>query len=251
MPPVSNRIPFSPQKPFRELRPATSKIIFLSLEGEATEHEYFELISELYDQAKYKLRFISVTEDAVHTPPKIRTQEQKKMLSSVRPLQLVNRIEWFKQQYSYIYEFEKHPDDEFWIVTDVDDNWSELRISEWNEALQKCSENNYRYVISNPFFEIWLLLHHTAPTDVDKSFAVTNEKEYQHTNHFKLRLRDLGAPLHREKHINRSDYSTEKVKAATVRAEKLHLDRSDLTPHYFATTVYLLIEKLFALLDES
>ena len=61
---------------------------------------------------------------------------------------MYNRIEWFKQQYSYIYEFEKHPDDEFWIVTDVDDNWSELRISEWNEALQKCSENNYRYVIS-------------------------------------------------------------------------------------------------------
>ena len=251
MPPVLNRVPFSPQRPFRAFRPATSKIIFLSLEGAATEHEYFERISELYDHAKYKICLISVTEDAVHTPPKVRTREQNITLSSVRPLQLVNRIVKFKQEYDHIYEFEKHPDDEFWIVTDVDDNWSELWISEWIEAIQLCTEKNYHYAVSNPFFEIWLLLHHTDPTDVDKSFAVTAESSYQPTNHFRSRLRDLGAPLDREKHIRKLNYTIENVKAAATRAEKLHLDRSDLAPHYFATTVYLLIEIIDSLLDKS
>ena len=251
MPPVFNRIPFSPQRPFRNVRPATSKIIFLSLEGAATEHEYFERISELFDQVKYKLRFISVTEDAVRTPPKVRTQEQNTILSSVRPLQLVKRIEWYKHEYNYIYKFEEHPDDEFWIVTDVDDNWSDLWISEWNEAIQLCSERNYQYVVSNPYFEIWLLLHHDDPTDEDKSFAVSDERGYQSTNHFRLRLRELGAPLDKEKHIRKRNYTAENVREATTRASNLHLDRSDLAPKYFASTVYRLMEKLFSLLDEA
>ena len=251
MPSLSGRVPFSPQRPYRSVRPATSKIIFLSLEGAATEHEYFDRISELFDQLKYRLQLISVSEDAVLTPPKVRTAEQTKMLSKVRPLQLVNRIEWYKQEYNHIYEFDKHPEDEYWIVTDVDDNWSDLWISEWNDAIRFCAERHYHYAVSNPFFEVWLLLHHDNPTDEDKSFAVTDERNFQPTNHFRLRLRELGFPLHKDKHIRKQNYSVENVRNATMRAADLHLDRSDPAPHYFSTTVYLLLEKLFSMLDDT
>ena len=173
MPIIMSRVPFSPQNPYRSVRPTTSKIIFLSFEGSVTEEEYFERVSELFSEIKSKIQFISVAEDAVHTMPKKRTETQNQMLSKVRPKQLVERIDQFKLEKEYIYQFSQYPEDEFWIVTDVDQNWEPLWINEWNDAIRMCEEKNYGYAISNPFFEIWLLLHHDMPTDEDKSFAVT------------------------------------------------------------------------------
>lgn len=96
MPLITSRIPFSSQNPYRSVRPATSKIIFLSFEGSVTEEEYFDRVMELFSEIKSKIQFISVAEDAVHTAPKRRTPEQVKLLSKVRPKQLVERIDQFK-----------------------------------------------------------------------------------------------------------------------------------------------------------
>lgn len=106
MPLITKRIPFSIQNPYRPIRPTTSKIIFLSFEGSVTEEEYFERISDLFADIKSKIQFVSVAEDAVHTAPKSRTTEQAKMLSKVRPKQLVERIEQFKKEKNDIYQFE-------------------------------------------------------------------------------------------------------------------------------------------------
>ena len=38
------------------------------------------------------------------------------MLSKSRPLQLVERIEQFKEQKEQIYQFSQYPEDEFWII---------------------------------------------------------------------------------------------------------------------------------------
>ncbi len=229
---LKSRVPFTLQNPYRVVRPKTSKIIFLSCEG-------------------------SVTEDAVFTAPKCRTQEQAKMLSKVRPKHLVERIDQFKAEKD---DIEEYPEDEFWILTDVDQNWSNQVIDpqntktykeEWNDAIEACKEKGYHYAISNPFFEIWLLLHHDSPSEEDKSFAVSDHHSYEKTDHFRTRLSELGAPLKDKKHINSSNYSNEKIKTAVRRAEELHVDKTNLCPQYFATTVYLLLKKLFELLPEE
>lgn len=62
IPILKSRIPFTPQNPYRMLRPKTSKIIFLSCEGSVTEEEYFNLISDIYSEIKSKIQFISVAE---------------------------------------------------------------------------------------------------------------------------------------------------------------------------------------------
>ncbi len=258
MPIVKSRIPFTPQNPFRPSRPETSKIIFLSFEGSVTEEEYFSRISELYSEIKHRIQFISVAEDAVHTLPKRRTPEQLKMLSKVRPKQLVERIDQFKIEKNESYEFSKYPEDEFWIVTDVDNNWSDAEISngktlqeEWMEAIALCAEKGYHYAVSNPFFELWLLLHHDEASDEDKAFAVTETHAYEKTDHFRIRLSELGAALKDKKHICFSDYNIEKVNLAIKRAEVLHKNKQDLCPKYFATTVYLILNKLMEMLPES
>lgn len=260
MPLITSRIPFNTQNPYRSYRPATSKIIFLSLEGSVTEEEYFERISDLFCEIKSKIQFISVAEDAVHTNPKRRTQDQTKMISKVRPRQLLERIEQFKLEKEDIYEFAKYPDDEFWIVSDVDKNWSNEIISpdgsktykdEWDETIAICHQKNYGYAVSNPFFELWLLLHHDNPNDTDINFAVTDAHAYEKTNHFRDRLRQLGVPLKEKKHVNPFDYNIENVKTAITRAEMLHLDKNDMCPKYLSTTVYILLNKLIQMLPEK
>ncbi len=94
-------------------------------------------------------------------------------------------------------------------------------------------------------------MHHDSPSEEDKSFAVSDHHSYEKTDHFRTRLSELGAPLKDKKHINSSNYSNEKIKTAVRRAEELHVDKTNLCPQYFATTVYLLLKKLFELLPEE
>lgn len=182
------------------------------------------------------------------------------MLSKVRPKQLVERIDQFKLEKEDIYEFSKYQDDEFWIVVDADKNWSDDIINpddgksyndEWNETIAMCQEKNYGYAVSNPFFEMWLLLHHGIPNDTDIGFAVTDAHAYEKTDHFRIRLRELGAPLKEKKHIEPSDYDIEKIKTAIARAEMLHIDKRELCPKYFATTVYMLLNKVMNMLPQK
>ena len=178
----------------------------------------------------------------------------------MRPKHLVERIDQFKAEKDNIYQFEKYPEDEFWILTDVDQNWSSQLIDpqsaktykdEWDDAIAACDEKGYHYAVSNPFFEIWLLLHHDQPSEEDKSFAVSDSHSYEKTSHFRTRLSELGAPLKDKKHINFSNYNDEKIKTAVHRAEELHVDKTDMCPRYFATTVYLLLKKIFEMLPEE
>lgn len=256
---IKSRTPFSPA-PYRDRRPATSKILFLSLEGSVTEEEYFQCVSDIFREIKGKIQYISVVEDAVHTLPKFRTAEQKKMLSKARPLQLVERIEWFKKEYDDRYEFSQYPEAEFWIVTDVDNNWSDTVIEkksrktlrdEWQEAIARCDEKGYRYAVSNPFFEVWLLLHHDWLTKEDASFAVTDQHAYEKTSHFRERLRVLGVALKDEKHLTPSHYTAENIRLAMARAEELHKNKKELCPKYCVSTVYLLLKRVADMLPEQ
>lgn len=262
MPLIKSRVPFTPERPYRTVRPTTSKIIFLSCEGSVTEEEYFAHISEVYSGLKSKIQFISVAEDAVHTAPHSRTFDQKKYLSKVRPKQLLERIELFKTEKDEIYQFSEYPDDEFWIITDVDNNWSNTIIDpqkgktykdEWDDMVNACQEKGYKFAISNPFFEMWLLLHHDTASEEDKSFAVSDEHPYQKTNHFRNRLTTLGFPLLGKNHkeINYADYSEEKIRRAVQQAEQLHIDKENLCPKYFATTVYLILKNILNMIPEN
>lgn len=256
-----SRIPNTNFNPFRKSRPTTDKIIFLSCEGSVTEEEYFQYVSEMFDDLKSKIQFVSVVEDEIHTLPKYRTDEQKKKLSKSKPKQLLEKIEQFKLEKEDTYQFQMHVDDEFWIVMDIDQNLSEnTKDSQGKsfkdyfiETLDICDEKGYGYAISNPFFEMWLLLHHDDPTEDDKKYAVTSEHEYEKTSHYRQRMRELGVPMHgnANKDIKKTDYTKEKVFEAVKRAELLHEDKTCRYPEYFATTVYQLINKITDLMPKE
>lgn len=260
MPPITARVITATLHPYRTVKRTSSKIIFLSCEGSVTEENYIDLVANLFSDIESKIKMISVAEDATHTWPKRRTPEQNSMLGKNRPKQLVERIDQYKIDRESTFEFSKYPEDEFWIVTDVDKNWSseeipgsngKTYIEEWNEAISMCRERNYCYAISNPCFEMWLLLHHDAVNDEDRRYAVTETHAFESTRHYQERLRVLEVPLKDKKHISPEHYTVEKVDAAISRAKELHLDRTDFCPKYYATTIYLLLEKIKDMLPNA
>lgn len=262
MPPITSRVSAGTFRPYRTSNRISSKIIFLSCEGCITEESYFKQVSRLFCEIGSKIQLISVAEDAILTPSKLRTPEQNSMLSKTRPKQLVNRIDAFKRDKEDKFEFSKYPEDEFWIITDVDNNWSDTvipgndgktYIQEWMEAIEMCQERNYDYAVSNPFFEMWLLLHHDEATDSDKAHAVTDSHAYDSNSgeYFRDRLRELNVALKDKKHIKPEHYTVDKIKKAVERAEILHLDKEDKAPRYYATTVYLLLNKIMDMLSKN
>ena len=130
--PLSNRNSFDPTTIYRTRRPSTSKIIFISCEGSITEECYFDIVSNIFSSIKSKIQFISVREDINRTPTHLRTKEQIKELGKSQPRQLMERIDQFKVNKESTYNFKKHPEDEFWIVVDVDHHTDVNYIDEWN-----------------------------------------------------------------------------------------------------------------------
>lgn len=235
--------PFTNDNPYRTKRPATSKIIFLSCEGSVTEEEYIEVLLNIYDGVKGRVQLISVAEDEVHTLPKKRTREQNQVLGKSKPWQLVERINKFKEEKEAKYEFSKYPEDEFWIVSDVDDNLDNHE-TEFKNAIQECEEKGYKYAISNPFFEIWLLLHHDEVSEDDRKYAVTKTHPYESTDHFRIRLTEKGAPLKDQKHLTFEHYSDEKIRLAVQRAKELVKGKEEKIPSDYGTYVYQIIEEI-------
>ena len=242
--------PFSVEDPYRPKRPSTSKIIFLSCEGSVTEEEYIEVLSQIYDGVKGRVQLISVAEDEVHTLPKKRTREQNQLLGKSKPWQLVERIDSFKEEKEAKYEFSKYPEDEFWIVADVDDNLDNHK-TEFENAIQECEEKGYKYAISNPFFEIWLLLHHDEVSEEDKKYAVTETHQYEPTDHFKIRLEEKGAPLtgNNKKQLQLEDYTDEKIRIAVQRAKELMDGKDEKIPSDYGTYVYKIVEEILDVIE--
>lgn len=242
--------PFTVQNPYRTVRPTTSKIIFLSCEGSATEEEYIVLLSKIYGEVKSKIQLISVVEDEIHTAPKGRTPEQNSTLGKSKIWHLVDRIDKFKEEKSAIYQFDKYPDDEFWVVSDIDDNLQSHPI-EFSDAINECDEKGYRYAISNPFFEVWLLMHHDEVKEQDKVFAVTDEHPYEATDHFRVRLADLKVPLKNQKHLSEEQYSDEKVRKAAERAKSLVKSDDEIYPTDLGSHFYKVIDEIIEMIQKE
>ncbi|MCD8239535.1 MAG: RloB family protein [Clostridiales bacterium] len=256
MPALSNR---TASTLTRTRRPRSDKIIVVACEGQVTEEEYFRLIQSLLGGIKSKVIIKSINEDILSVDSSRRTFEQKSRLGQNKPWQLVKRLDEFRQEEEAVYEFSKHPDDEFWIVADIDENTADPNKSSKLEfALDLCDKKNYHYAVSNPFFEAWLLLHHDDFNSDDYKYAVTDKHRYEKTDHFRNRLKAVGAPLSNRKHIHPKHYSRGKVKKAIKRARRLfeiEISRSQHMqlryPHNLGSTVYKLLENIINISDEK
>lgn len=243
---------------FSSIRPqnrTSDKLIFISCEGSITEWEYFEkIIKSVFKNVSSKVSIINVIGDVLNKKDKDRTLEEKKLATSSDPQNVLEKMKRFIEINEDKYDLKKHDDDEFWIVMDIDNHTDsstidangQCNLDKWNFVLTECKKCNYNYAISNPFFELWLLLHFDDVNKEDYDYAVNNLQKYAPTDHFKKRLDILNVPLKKGKHINPehySKYNKKTINNAICRAKELDSQSYDW-PQNLGTTVYKLLESI-------
>jgi|SRR5438105_8965132 len=117
--------------------------------------------------------------------------------------------------------------DEAWIVVDRDD-WSEDQLKELLKWAQKIE--NRGFALSNPNFEFWLLLHF----EEGKGMANAQECMVRLKRHLPNYKKD----------IDGKKLTDARIAKAIARAKQRDVNRSNVLPKIWSTTVYKLVQKI-------
>ncbi len=144
------------------------------------------------------------------------------------PEHVLNRID------EYIEEFQIGEGDTFWVVCDCD-HWAEPNhIKNLTHVLQQCRQKDIQVALSNPCFDLWLLLH----------FAEYPVEDVLTCNEVAKRLRAAAGGYDKTKVYN-LQIDDEKVSAAVKRAAEKHPSLEEI-PKRLQTAVHLIIQSLVA-----
>jgi len=124
--------------------------------------------------------------------------------------------------------------DQFWACFDQDHWACANHIHNLSEVLAHCRKTGYRVSISNPCFELWLIMHFEDP---DLS-AITTCQEARD------RLAALAGGYNKTKCCGSIPFTSENVHAAINRSKAI--DTVGEIPASPLTRVYLIVEELLA-----
>ena len=208
----------------RERREAfrDARLIVIASEGKDTERIYFKALAKEY------------TNPRVHVHILERSEEEQNNSSPEHVLKQLN-------DYERHYALES--DDELWLVVDRD-RWTEAMLS---RVATECAQDEFMHVaLSNPCFELWLLLHLVdasllAPKE--QQLWIENRRKSKNADpYLKVRLRQEMGSYHE------SSYDAimliEHVEVAIARAKALDKNPADRWPQTLGTRVYLLAESV-------
>lgn len=195
----------------------SARLIVIAAEGRDTENIYF-------DSMKASLCASDVHVEVLHRDSNQSSPEHV-----------------YEQIRQFMYEYNIEDDDQLWIVIDRD-RWKDKMLS---AVAQYCAQNNNLYFcVSNPCFELWLLLHIediATYNDEDMEALAINKKTNGQT-WLKRRMRELTG------HYQESSYDAMAllpyIQSAIERAEKLDISIRDRWPQSVGTRVYLLAKSI-------
>ena len=199
-----------------------ARLIIIASEGKETEKIYFNALAKAFRNPRVHVKVLERREDEQHNSS---------------PLHVMNQLNDYKDQYSL------EADDELWLVIDKD-RWSDAVLS---QVAQKCSQDcNMQMALSNPCFELWLLLHLVNPAmlscEEQQRWLMNRRKTMRSDPYLKVRLRKEMGSYHE------SNYNVEalvlNVKDAIARARELDINPDDRWPQTLGTRVYLLAESI-------
>jgi RloB-like protein len=123
-------------------------------------------------------------------------------------------------------------DDEFWICFDKD-HWGEPNhIHGLTQVLKHCRDKSFRVAISNPCFELWILLHFDDPP-LPEGISCNDIAE---------RLRSVVGGYNKVRCCTSLEFTRKGVEDAIRRAQSL--DRGDDIPDYPMTRAYQILKRL-------
>ncbi len=197
----------------------SARLIVIAAEGRDTENIYFEAMKT------------SLCASGVHVEVLHRENDDSS------PANVLAQIKDFMD----IYNIEE--DDQLWVVVDRD-RWTSKMLS---SVARDCMTNdNLYFCVSNPCFELWLLLHLEDVLSYDsdrmKELAANKKNSKRGNTWLKKRMKDLMG------HYHESDYDAysllQTIDSAINQAEKLDKRPSDRWPQTVGTRVYLLARSI-------
>jgi hypothetical protein len=172
----------------------------IATEGEKTERQYFEM----FGHRRLVVRILPTEAD-----------------HKSAPYHVLSRLDRFKDAHDL------WDSDTLWLVIDVDHR----RPKELDGVCQEAQQKGFSLAISNPCFELWLLLHHAETSGADATCNEIEARLQQVTGSYnKLRIEP-------ERFRNG-------IRSAIDRAKQLDVNPDSRWPAAPGTHVYKLIESL-------
>lgn len=200
------------------------KLYILSYEGQKTEVTYFNdfRMSEFFNDTG--IMEIIPLEREVNT--------------GTDPLSVKRLLKKAKANYPF------KKTDEFWLIVDRD-HWETIHKIDFNQLVIDCNkENNFFLAMSNPCFEIWLIMHLKDISEYgeeEQKELLENAKFSKKKNHIDIVLGDLQG-IGYNKNPN-PELFLPLTKTATEIAKKLD-NNNEPYPKKLGSHIYKLIEKL-------
>lgn len=198
-------------------------IYVISIAGEGlTEEQYFDGIHDMDMSGTIKID---------------RLEKEKEYENKSHPNHI---IELLNERKKYWEEYGVAPD-ELWMVIDRDkQNVSKEQL---DNIFEECKKEGFNLALSNPNFELWLLMHITDLNKYDKVELLENRKSSR-----KAKKRFIEKKLseklggYNKKNI-RFERFKEGISQAVEQAKALETENEDLVDK-LGSSVYLLVEKL-------
>lgn len=208
----------------RERREAfcDARLIVIASEGKDTERIYFKALAKEYTNPRVHVHILERSVD-----------EQ----NNSSPEHVLKQLNDYKSQY------ELEADDELWLVVDKD-RWTEAMLS---RVATECSQEVAMHMaLSNPCFELWLLLHiedAASLTPEEQMLWMENRRKSKNADpYLKVRLRQKMGSYHESSYDALSLIAH--IEDAIERAKTLDKNLTDRWPQTLGTRVYLLAESV-------
>jgi hypothetical protein len=196
-----------------------ARLFVIAAEGSVTEKQYFEGLRdrEVVDPRRVHIEVIPAGDGTRSAPQHV-----------------VARLDEYRQRYQL-----NDTLDQLWLVIDID-HWSAPdHVSSLIQAIQEALKKGYSVAVSNPCFELWLLLHFTE----DVSEIRVKEEPRASCGRCIERLRQLCGSYDKGK-LQVERFTRELVAAAVDRARALDVTPQDRWPQAAGTHVYRLADEL-------
>ena len=181
-----------------------ARIFVIAVEGEKTEAQYFSL----FESTRVHVEVLPAGPEGLSAPK-----------------QVLERLVKFEER------FDLGEGDEWWLVIDVDRQRGQFL----DEVTRMARERGYGLAVSNPCFDLWLLLHFQDMHPADTDCAAITERLRRHTGgHNKAKIRLEACP-------------TERAVEACRRARAMERERDTPWPGFPGTHVFKVVERLLRL----
>lgn len=194
-----------------------AKLIIIAAEGQKTEKEYFEAVAEKYYN------------------PRIHVKVLERKHSASDPKHVLEQLNHFRSEYAIQREY-----DELWLVIDID-RWGAKKLS---EVAELCSQKDYRLAVSNPCFELWLLLHLKSLDAYDQKTLDEFRVNKGNKNRTQLELELVKLLANYNKQNPDITPFLPYVEVAINRAKKLDTHPEERWPNDLGSRIYLIAEKI-------